>query len=467
MSLDFVSAAPMKSFFVHMLTRDILLDEAILDLLDNCVDGIQRTASKKTLNSPTPYKGYYAKINISAQSFSIEDNCGGIPEDKLRYAFRMGKHKDDIDIGVKTVGVYGIGMKRAIFKIGNECSIFTSHDKNAWEIPITENWMNNETTWDLSVQTIKYDKNRANSTCIEIHKLKSETRQLFGSEGFLHEFRVSVARHYSGIISKGFKVIINDSPVKPAIIKLAFSETGDKHKIEPYIYQASYEGVDVFLAIGFTGGIPSSDEANDENENYKGKYSSENAGWTIVCNDRVVAYCDKTRLTGWGIAGAPQYHTQFIAISGIVEFSSEDPRLLPTTTTKRGINANSEIYSAVRDRMVEGLKIFTRYTNEWKSKEHIEIARSSIKDDKMLDLSEIKDKTSSLKLNSSRTGIKGSFYKPVLPKPIPKDNLRRIQFDRTADDIDKVAEYLFGTIDVSPTKVGEQCFNTILEESRS
>ena len=41
-----VDATPVKSFFVEMLTRDIELVDAILDLLDNCVDGILR--EKKT-----------------------------------------------------------------------------------------------------------------------------------------------------------------------------------------------------------------------------------------------------------------------------------------------------------------------------------------------------------------------------------------------------------------------------------
>jgi len=34
-----VSVFPSKHFFVDMLTRDIEFSEAILDLLDNCVDG--------------------------------------------------------------------------------------------------------------------------------------------------------------------------------------------------------------------------------------------------------------------------------------------------------------------------------------------------------------------------------------------------------------------------------------------
>ncbi len=40
---------PTKEFFVGMLTRDIELSDAILDLLDNCLDGVVR--QKKTLIS--------------------------------------------------------------------------------------------------------------------------------------------------------------------------------------------------------------------------------------------------------------------------------------------------------------------------------------------------------------------------------------------------------------------------------
>ena len=40
-----VSARPVKSFFVSMLIRDNKLVDAIMDLLDNCVDGILRTGT--------------------------------------------------------------------------------------------------------------------------------------------------------------------------------------------------------------------------------------------------------------------------------------------------------------------------------------------------------------------------------------------------------------------------------------
>src|SRR5208282_6219848 len=110
--------------------------------------------------------------------------------------------------------------------------------------------------------------------------------------------------------------------------------------------------------------IPSQDEIISEQE--EKKYSSVDAGWTVLCNDRAVLYCDRSELTGWGEAGIPRYHTQFIAISGIVEFKSTDASKLPTTTTKRGIDSSSPLYLQVKNKMREGMRLFTDYTNKWK-----------------------------------------------------------------------------------------------------
>ena len=84
--------SPTKEFFVEMLTRDIELNDAILDLLDNCLDGVVRScASKDKLRTADFYASYCANITISPTEFSITDNCGGIPRDTAEnYAFRMG-----------------------------------------------------------------------------------------------------------------------------------------------------------------------------------------------------------------------------------------------------------------------------------------------------------------------------------------------------------------------------------------
>ena len=58
--MSLIDASPTKNFFVDMLTRDIDIKDAILDLLDNCIDGIQRTTRGQAL-ADRPYEGFLGK----------------------------------------------------------------------------------------------------------------------------------------------------------------------------------------------------------------------------------------------------------------------------------------------------------------------------------------------------------------------------------------------------------------------
>jgi len=457
-----VDASPVKSFFVSMLTRDIKLEESILDLLDNCVDGILR-ASPKT-NSKKPYEGFWAEIEFNKDMFSISDNCGGIPWSVSDYAFRMGRSEDRPKDVPGTVGVYGIGMKRAIFKMGEECLISTQNGENKYEIEITPAWIRDESQWKIPVKETKKSQ-KEDGTTIVIGKLYSGISDCFGTDAKAFKLTLErmVATHYAFIIDKGFEVKINGEKVTPRPTKLAFSQ-GPKTGIRPFIFKSKICDVDVFLTVGFTRPIPSQDEVLSEQE--EKQYSSLDAGWTILCNDRAVLYCERTELTGWGEAGVPRYHTQFIAVSGIVEFRSNNPSKLPTTTTKRGIDASSLLYLQVKNKMREGMLLFTDYTNKWKgradeSKKHMDGTR-------ILSLDEIKTETKNLQFSQTkRSSIPGTQYKPDLPLPRQLEpRKQRISYVKDIDDIKDVSNYLFNDPDTDPSHVGEKCFDMMLKETR-
>jgi len=467
-TLGLVSAHPVKSFFVYMLTRDIGLQDAILDLLDNCVDGVQRSETRKHLDKPRPYAGYWARIVLSEKEFRIEDNCGGIPWGLHDYAFRLGRVKQDIDKGRRMIGTYGIGMKRAIFKMGSDCIIRTHAKDASYRLRFSPEWMSDESKWDIGAEEIAPAAERG--TSVLVRGLYPAVSQRFSSCAFVNAFREALSTHYAYIIGKGFTVYLNGEPVRPKQVRLLFAEQGDKsfvtHRIAPFIYQAEHGGVDVFLAVGFTRDIPSKDEAEESFEDYKERYSAADAGWTVVCNDRTVLYCDRSAVTGWGVSGVPQYHMQFIAISGIVVFSADDANLLPTTTTKRSIDAQSELYLQVRDKMIEGMKLFTSYTNAWKGKELVNTSRSEFRKTSTADLSELRAKSSRLDMTTTRGAIAGRQYKPTLPRPVPTRTEERISFSRPTKAIRQVSKHLFGTPDKRPSEVGEKCFDLISEEAK-
>ena len=112
------------------------------------------------------------------------------------------------------------------------------------------------------------------------------------------------------------------------------------------------------------------------------------------------------------------------------------------------------------------MKLFTDYTNKWKgnvieSKEHIDSGKPHT-------LDKIKDETEKkLKLNPVRSGLRGNQFKPKLPLPeVKKPTTQLISYRKRSDDIQTVQNDLFGDQEVSPSKVGEECFDLILEEAQ-
>jgi hypothetical protein len=458
-----VRATPTKRFFVDMLTRDIELHDAILDLLDNCVDGILRSQRSK-IEANLPYDGFWAKISFNQKKFRIIDNCGGIPlELAKKYAFMMGRPKDEDDSDIPTVGMYGIGMKRAIFKIGTSSYVLSQSKENCFEVSISSKWMQNDLEWDLPLKHIDNELEE-DGTLINVENLKEGISTLLAVDGtspFEQDLVDLISHHYGFIISKGFKVFVNEKevPQKPISILWSSPGTPEDKRIQPYIYQANIDGLNIRLVVGFYTAMLSQDDLDEEQITRRSK---EDAGWTIMCNDRVVLHNDKTRLTGWGEAGVPAYHSQFIGISGTVMFTSNDAWKLPVTTTKRGIDTSSEIYLYVKEFMREGLKKFTSYTNSWKQdpekeKEISKLARSvplenifSIMPDKSW--TKVRNSSNEFKLNLA------------LAKPTESNPRRQIRFTKPLSEIELISEFFYGNTAATPAEIGEACFDQILNK---
>ncbi|HKW28867.1 MAG TPA: ATP-binding protein, partial [Verrucomicrobiae bacterium] len=223
--IESVPNLPAKNFFVSMLTRDIELHDAILDLLDNCVDGAIRTRSKAMADDDS-LDGFWAEIKFDEKRFTIEDNCGGIPWGIAKeYAFCMGKpEKKEVKNG--TIGVVGIGMKRAIFKMGRECYVHSNHKDDAFLVTIPRSWFTDDSEWGVfKAERAEPAKHQKHGTIVEISELADGAKVAFSKgASFRDTFPQIVAESYSYLIEKGFKVTINDEEVKRRPIKICFED---------------------------------------------------------------------------------------------------------------------------------------------------------------------------------------------------------------------------------------------------
>ena len=455
------NANPTKRFFVDMLIRDIELQDAILDLLDNCVDGAMRSINAARRATSRPYENYFAEIDFDKDHFTIRDNCGGISIALAEsYAFRMGRADSDRDAELPTVGVYGIGMKRAVFKLGRSITVKSKTVDSGFALTITPTWLEDDKGWALPLTEDSSVLDNI-GTEISVTTLRNGIPRMFSDEtDFANTLKNAISAYYGYIIERGFEVRVNGDTVPPVKFSLLFDDRDGGHeKIAPYVYHGEIDGVDVSIAVGLYRALPTDAEEQEALQ----RPSSEKAGWTIVCNDRVVLYADKSRVTGWGEATVPQYHTQFVSIAGTVVFRSNNASKLPLTTTKRGIDGNSELYLTTKEYMREGLKIFTDFTNKWKSSSR-ELSQLNAQ------ITTTPPESAQAKVPSDKwTNVRGSSgkrFKPNLPLPKEDDPLKQIKFSRRASDIQKVADYLFDDTTVPAGDVGASCFDTILQRAK-
>lgn len=353
-------ANPTKFFFVNMITRDITLEDCILDLIDNSVDGAWRCEGSRPMGlaDGTDLSKYEIRIVAQPDRFTVTDNCGGMTlEDAVDYAFTFGRTSDQHDDF--SIGVYGIGMKRAIFKIGKVIKVrstFTDADADgqrvAFAVPIdVDSWLTNDAPpWDFDlVEDVKLPQDGVE---VDISKLTSGAANAFESSTFIENLRRTISRDYSIHLNRGLKVFLNDKEVRPWNFELRAGE-----EFAPIRLEYQDEDVKVELIAGMAAPPPETNEPSEDDEGDR-RY-----GWYVICNGRIVLAADKSTVTGWGTDNWPQWHYQYAGFIGIVMFTAARASSLPLTTTKRSVDTTSDVFKRAKSRMRDVSKTWIAYTN--------------------------------------------------------------------------------------------------------
>jgi hypothetical protein len=361
MSQDYASAYPRKSFFIQMFTKDISLEDCILDLIDNSIDGcIRNTGLKldtisKSIFSKTgksiinPAQLPAITVTYSAQKVQIKDNCGGIDLEYARTeAFNFG-HSPEWESGY--LGVYGVGLKRALFKIGDEFEIQSKTIKNGFASHLTvSHWLQQDQSfedWRIPLEPQpKADNQKDAGTNILISKLHDEVKMRLEAGSIDTSLYRSISDTYRFFINKYVRIRLNDADVEPSRIPLGKPADGT-------VSYDEYEQDDVRVKIFAT--VAEKDET--------GHYDQDFAGWYIVCNGRVVLTADKSQISGWGMDSMPTFQPKHRSFIGVVFFESENPLHLPWTTTKRDLNRESAVYLRARNKMLTAARPVIKFIN--------------------------------------------------------------------------------------------------------
>lgn len=349
MSQEYAKAYPRKRFFVEMFTRDISAEDCVLDLVDNSIDALIRQRKldldKTVIDNKlrTTHPRGAIRLTISPKKIVVEDDCGGISLTKAKNeVFNFGHSKQGINaLTEKGIGAYGVGLKRAIFKLGRHFQVESVQKSTSFVVEQDlEDWVSKDERiedWQFPLQSksITGLNTSTGGTRVTITRLKPEILDLIAGDQFADSIATQIARTYGPFLEAHADVDVNGERVTPNPIPLGINETLGLQKEE---YEE--DGVSVRIVASVAAPGP------------RGVWEMEKAGWYVVCNGRVVVFADRTTLTGWGAGILPQFHSSKArGFVGVATFVSDDPLKLPWTTTKRGLNRESPVFIRAQSRM--------------------------------------------------------------------------------------------------------------------
>ena len=411
---DRIDASVSKEFFVEMLVKDISLPMAIHDLIDNCIDGALRLRGNKR------FDGLKVDLQLSHKEFSIIDNCGGIDLEIARdYAFRFGRPKDAPSLS-HSIGRFGVGMKRAIFKLGQSFTLSSTSAKNGFRIEVDVPTWAKSNDWkfefDSKESFSRPAAEKKRGTTLRISNLFPSVAEQFSLEYFLNDLRSSIAVRCQDYLEKGLTITIKGKPVSAKPVQFLVSD----QELLPAFREADYNGVHVREVAGVSKPLPAE------------------AGWYIYCNGRMILHADQSELTGWGEAGierVPKYHNSFAMFRGCVYFDSDDPTTLPWNTTKDGVDQESGIYRSVRTEMVTLMKPVMNFLRVLaKERDESDGSRPLTQLTESAQLLSVKQLAKSNTLNTFR------YKKPQTKPQGPRTT--KIQYDQSAELVEKVQKSL-------------------------
>jgi len=410
---NIIEGRPTKKFFIDMITRDISIEDAIIDLIDNSIDGANRLRPEKD----SSYEGLYVKLILNRNEFIIKDNCGGFSlETAKKYAFRFGRPEEaEVELN-NSIGRFGIGMKRSLFKMGRQFTVESKHKEDHFKVEVDVDKWSKQTIVDNNGQQIddwnfSYidvpDEEELNEegTLIKVGQLNAEFKKLFDDEHFLTDLSTDIQRILNFSLARKIKINLNGKDLIGTKVELLMSANDN---IMPYYRDGDIDGVSykIIAGIGVTG-------------------RPKESGWYIYCNNRLVVEADQTTITGWHMNGLPQWAVKHAMFRGLLFLDSSETIKLPLTTTKKGIDVTSGTYQAILPLMQDAMRKINLFLND------IDKLGANANDYRM-QLGESLHTCSAvqLKMYDFSKQQKGRFFAPTIDKdnPVLKDDTQRISY---------------------------------------
>jgi len=256
--------------------------------------------------------------------------------------------------------LYGVGLKRSIFKLGELIVFETDDGKDYCKLEIDVNdWLKKKDEegndiWDIELtetSTTRLISGEKPFTRIKVKKLRHETIESFVPE-FERDLKETVKIYYSRYIQRAkIDFFVNNEKQRGFEIKVKASDDFKPVKVED-----EYEGIKITVLCWL-------DLREDQKRVRKERGRQ---GWNVFMNERLVIFDDTSEDTGWlgEQPFLPKFHSLYNQFRGVVFLNTNDPSKLPINTLKNGFNKEGEIYHYLLNLMVRVARPFIDFLSD-------------------------------------------------------------------------------------------------------
>lgn len=326
------------AYLISGLSADVSAMECMYDLVDNSIDAARNELLKRSgpavdeQGLPSSYAGFHVAIELTGSFVLVRDDCSGMERDDLSHrAFRTGA-KSQHPFGI---GHFGVGLKRAIFKLGTTVSLETDNGVDSFDFEFTEQSVLE--AGDEPLFAVRKPSSGKKGNTLRIGGLRSDVAADFDSSTWVARLADGLRIRYGIFTRKGLAISLNGKPIP------AFGPAVRDRDIGPVKHakqiMRTEKGVRIFAEAGLHEDYRIKDLEHDYDKNRHVEISKEQ-GWYVVCNDRIILVADRTTRTGWTTG----WHNEYAGFLGWVHYVAADPELLPWDSKKSGINESSEAH---------------------------------------------------------------------------------------------------------------------------
>jgi hypothetical protein len=335
-----INGTPEKRLFLSIIS-DYDLRTGLCELIDNALD---QGVANQTLGELE----VSIMLDADRQLIQVADNAGGVRDSDLRLLVAPGA--SDQKFGRESIGIFGVGGKRAGVALGELVEIRTRHPKGkSVQINIDSDWLASD-EWQLAAYAISPIEKGV--TIVDISKL----RRSF-SAADIENICSHLSETYAWFIDQGCEIRLNgDLIVGKGFDYWAYPPGFGPREAKFGLKPDGKQDVNVTITAGLIT------DRDPEADNY---------GVYFYCNNRLIVKELRTRDVGYFVAseaGVPHPDASLCRV--IVELNGP-AELMPWNSSKSGINYHHPVFLSIRPRLLELVKYYSslsrRLKHEWET----------------------------------------------------------------------------------------------------